>query len=254
MLSRLTAQPPMDRGGNRWKLESAKAMKKLLVVLLVVVIVYVVVDLVVRSVVQDEVADLIQENVLDSEEVTVSIPSLPFVARVLVLGSVPTIDVVMQDVSGQGVHLERVDIDVEGLTVDRGAVFRGTIEVIDADRVEIVGTMSESAVSELVGTTVVFDEGQVLVDDGTGGLVAATIAVGEGTLFIEAPGIESLSVEIPDQTYLPCEPEVVVLSGVAEVGCVAHEIPDVVRPYLSGESTGGSDEPVDLIDPESMER
>src|SRR5688572_26403215 len=90
-----------------------------------------------------------------------SISSFPFLGRLLFLGSVPRIDVNLDDLQVAPVVIRQMSLRVSDVTLDRGDLFRGKVHLEDAGRGTIVARVDGPPWARAVGPDVRLPPGEV---------------------------------------------------------------------------------------------
>ena len=211
-------------------------LRNLLIFLVVMLALGAALDVAVRVFVQNQIAQEVEDSpdiqVVDADA---SIDSFPFLGRALLNGEVPSFTIELFDITDERLDVRELSITGDGITFDRDDLLRGRVRVQDVDSATAQLTLTQEAVSEALGITVVFGPGTVGVET-PAGTVQTTASVLDGVLALDAPGIGPLRVDLPLQRYLPCPPTAEAQQGQVVLTCTADELPPIVLEALdSGE-------------------
>ncbi len=202
-------------------------MKRLAIGLAVLLLVLLVVDFVARAFVQGRVESEFRDaNRIQAEGVDFSIDSFPFLGRLGLLGEVSA-TLRLEDVVEQGVTIDEFELEVDGLNFDRDRAFRGEVLVTGLDRARAAVRFEQETVSELFGVAVEFGDGTA-----TAGGVAVQASLAGDQLTLGAQGVGQVTLTVPVQRYVPCDPEVVFREGVVEASCTTTQLPPIVNQVL----------------------
>ncbi len=80
-----------------------------------------------------------------------SIRSFPFIGRLLFLGSIPRVDVNLDDLRFQAVLVRRLSLRVSDVKLDRAELFSGRVHLDDVGRGRIVATIDGPSLAKAVG-------------------------------------------------------------------------------------------------------
>lgn len=171
-----------------------------------------------------------------------SIRSFPFVGRLLFLGSIPRVDVNLDDLQVSPVVVRRLSLRVSDVKLDRAELFSGKVHLDDIGRGSVVATVDGPSLAKAVGLDVRFSPGEVQVHkriqgvDVTakgkvtvkGNLVTVTPTSVEGPkvggINVPASGF-AISYRIPGIELLPCAADVEVIRNGLELACDVTDIP-----------------------------
>jgi hypothetical protein len=199
-------------------------MRKLtaLVALLVVVALLAVGDFAARRYAEDRI-----QHQIDSRQAgavsSVTISSFPFVPRLLILGKVDKVTAHVRNVSVGSFALDRVDLTVTGVKLDRGQLVHGKVVVTGIRTGTVSALLSEQEVDNVLHVPVSFGDGSVHLTVG-GVTLSATISVVGNELRLGAVG-HDVSVPIPELPVLPCVAGVSVQRGFLVLSCTFHQVP-----------------------------
>lgn len=166
-----------------------------------------------------------------------SIDSFPFIARLLFFGSIPRVDINLEDLQAAPVVIRELSLRVSDVTLDRGELFAGNIRLEDVGRATTVVTVDGPSLARSVGLDVRFAPGEVTVRrriQGVDVVATGTVTV-EGNLVTVTPtSVQGLSVplsrfaisyRIPGVELLPCEAEVEVVEDALVLTCQVADLP-----------------------------
>lgn len=196
------------------------------------------VDLLVQALLERQIAQEVEDSPeIDVANVEASIDSFPFLWRAAADGEVSSFTIDLFDIRDERLDVRELSITGDGIRFDRNELFGGTVRVRDVDSATASLTLTQEAVSDAVGVPVVFGPGSIGVET-PAGTVTTTARVVDGVLSFEAPGVGTLTLDLPLQEYLPCPPSAEAQQGVVVLTCTADELPPVVLEALSSQQVG----------------
>lgn len=166
-----------------------------------------------------------------------SIRSFPFLGRLLISGSVPRVDVSLDDVRFQAVVLRQLSLQVSDVEVDRSDLFEGRVRLLDIGEGRIRATLDGPSLAEATGFDVRFRPGQVEVHQrlrGVNVVAKGQLTVKGNVVTVTPTSVQGLSVplsrfaisyRIPGVEVLPCQAETEILEGAAVLSCDVTDIP-----------------------------
>src|SRR4051794_18189499 len=166
-----------------------------------------------------------------------SIRSFPFVGRLLFLGSIPRVDVNLDDLRVQAVLVKRLSLRVSDVELDRGALFKGRVRVLDAGRGQIEATLDGPSLAKATGYDVRFSPGQVEVHQKISGVdvvAKGQLAVKGNQVTVTPTSVQGLAVpasrfaisyRIPGIELLPCQADVKIVRNAAVLSCALTDVP-----------------------------
>ncbi len=203
-------------------------MRRLIVGLAILVGLAVVGDLAARLWVERRVEDRAAAHLPSVREVDASVESFPFLGRLLWSGDVPHSRLVLRDVTGVGINVAEVRLEIDGATFDRRSLVRGDrVQLVDVDRVRLSVRVSDRALSRVLGSVVQLAPAGVQVRTG-GGVVEAQLRVDDRRLVFGLAGVPAQSVPLPSADVLPCEPQIDVQERAVELSCAIADLPPLV--------------------------
>jgi hypothetical protein len=166
-----------------------------------------------------------------------SIRSFPFVGRLLVSGSVPRVDVNLDDVRIQAVLLRQLTLRVSDVTLDRSDLFDGRVRLLDVGQGQIRATIDGSSLAKATGFDVRLRPGQVEVHQriqGVNVVAKGELSVKGNVVTVTPTSVQGLSVplnrfainyRIPGIEILPCQAETEIVEGAAILSCDINDVP-----------------------------
>jgi hypothetical protein len=166
-----------------------------------------------------------------------SISSFPFLGRLLFLGSIPRIDINLDDLQVVPVVIRRLSLRVSDVKLDRGDLFAGKVHLEDIGRGTIVATVDGPSLARAVGLDVRFAPGEVTVRQriqGVNVVAKGTVAVKGNLVTVTPTSVEGLAVplsrfaisyRIPGIELLPCQADVEVVKDGLVLACEVTDIP-----------------------------
>ena len=184
-------------------------------------------DVAARNMAETKIAERAEAAAGGQASASADIESFPFVLRLLLGGKAGDISVHVEDVAAPAVKLARVDLDLEGVELDRGKLLSDRkAEVTDVERARITVHIDADAISKAFGGL------QVSVRDGAlhasvgGRDVSAAVSVAKGRLGIRFPGGPSATIAVPHTDLVACDADAFDFEGdELVVSCSTTEVP-----------------------------
>ena len=166
-----------------------------------------------------------------------SIHSFPFIGRLLVSGSVPRIDVNLDDVRVQGVLIRRLSIQVSAVKLNRSELFHGQVHVEKVAQGKLVATIDGPSLAQAAGLDLRFTPGEVSVRQRIQGVdvtAKGKVAVKGNLVTVTPTSVTGLNVpasrlavsyRIPGVEILPCQADVKIIENGIVVACTVNDIP-----------------------------
>jgi hypothetical protein len=205
----------------------SRTVKVLLVLFVLFLLLLVAIDIGAKIAVERISAQALRDSdEINAGGVETSVDSFPFLGRLLVSGET-SFSIALDDVTDQGVRIDRIEFDVDGLVFNRGEAFDGRARIDDVDRVRASVVIEEDTITQTAG---------VQVDLEPGSATAAGVTVGVAVVGREVqasvPGVGAVSFAIPSTDYLPCEPALAIVKDQVEVSCTTDSLPPLVNEAL----------------------
>ena len=176
------------------------------------------------SLVEDRIEERVEAHVPDATSVSAELDSFPFVTRVGLPGRVKRLTVGLDGVERAGLAFATIAIDLDGIQLDRAALYDNDFKLRSIDEGAIVAEFTEEALSAAVGTDVQLEPGRAVVTV-AGQEVGAPVEVVDGRLLL-AGG--ALTVPLPTSDLFPCELDGEILAGRARLTCDLDEVPPIL--------------------------
>ena len=166
-----------------------------------------------------------------------SIHSFPFIGRLLFSGSVPRVDVNLDDLRIETVLVRQLSIHVSDVKLSRSELFHGRVHLDDIGQGRIVATLDGPSLAKAMGVDVRFTPGEVEVHQKIQGVdvVAKGKVTVKGNLVAVTPtAVEGLSVppsrlaisyRIPGIEILPCPADVRIIQNGVVLACNVSDVP-----------------------------
>lgn len=166
-----------------------------------------------------------------------SIHSFPFLGRLLFLGSVPGVDVNLDDLRVQAVLIHRLSIHVSDVELSRSELFKGKVHLDDVGSGTITATIDGPSLAKAAGLDLRFAPGEVQVHQRIQGVdvtARGKVAVKGNLVTITPTSVQGLDVppsrlavsyRIPGIEILPCQADVKVVQNGIVVSCAVTDIP-----------------------------
>src|SRR3954454_2757630 len=139
-------------------------MRKLVIALGILLVLLIIGDFVAKAYAEGQLRDRAENAVRGDNSASASITSFPFVARLLVAGSVQEVHARVEPVAAGRVTFKSVSVDLHDVHVDRN-------ELINNQKARLTGLgsgtvtaeLTDAEISRLAGTRVTFHPGRVTV-------------------------------------------------------------------------------------------
>lgn len=178
-------------------------------------------ELVAPRLVADRVEQGVRERSSEATAVRADAGAFPFLPTLLAQGQVRRLSVTLEQVAGQQVPIAEVTFGLEGIQLDRDALFAGEVEVTDIDTGTVTLELELGPLGDALGDAL----------SGLGGigeLGPDAFTVRERTLVIAPAGVAGAEVPLPGE-LLPCAPDqVAVGDGVVRLSCAFTEVPGIL--------------------------
>lgn len=206
-------------------------------VVAVVVVLALVADLVAGSWVQSQLASR-SRSATGAASTSAQVGTFPFLYRLLATGSVPRVDVELEEVPAGPLRLSAVDLSLRRVRVSRHAlVFDRQVQVVGVGRGTVAVTLTAADLSAALHRPVrILADGRITVT--VAGLVLGLRpAVAAGNLLVLQVGgslasgggvtLPALRVRLPAST-LPCAVALAVTAGAVHLSCTLNRVPEAL--------------------------
>lgn len=205
-------------------------MRKLLILVVLLVLIAGAADTASRIAMQHQLEQRI-DGYVPSAAAKVTIHSFPFLPKVAASGRVDKITAHARQVSQGPFVLDRVDVAVTGVRINRHLLINDQkLEIVSINTGTVTADMTQADLAHLLGVTVILGAGSAQVTE-AGVTVAGHISISNGRIRLEAAG-HPVSVAIPTLPILPCLAEVRIIPGHLVGSCTFHEIPAALKVAL----------------------
>lgn len=210
----------------------------LLVIPTVILLALIVVDQGAKGWAESKLAERAAAYYPSDADSSASIHSFPFLGKLLLFGSVPRVDVDLDDVRFETVLVRRLSLRASDVKVDRNELFSGRVRLNDIGKGRIVATLDGPALAKATGHDVRFTPDEVEVHEKIQGV--DVVAKGQITLKgnlvkITPTSVQGLSVpasrfaisyRIPGIEILPCEAaDVKIIRDAVTLSCDVTDVP-----------------------------
>ena len=166
-----------------------------------------------------------------------SIHSFPFIGRLLVSGSVPRVDVNLDDLRVDPVLIRQLSIHVTDVKLSRSDLFHGKVHLDAVGSGKLVATIDGPSLARAAGLDLRFAPGVVSVHEKIQGVdvtAKGTVAVKGNVVSVTPTSVEGLAVplsrfavsyRIPGIEILPCQADVKIIENGIVVACTVNQIP-----------------------------
>lgn len=161
-------------------------------------------DFAAKGVAEKRIEDRAAEAAGAGASATATISSFPFLGRLLVSGSVPEVEVRTSGVEAGPLTLRAVTVDLDGVELDRDALFGGEVQLRDIDRGRVTVELDAGVLSRVLDVPIAIDDSTVSVEV-AGQRVTASAEVREGALVLNVAGLPALTVPVVRTELSPCD-------------------------------------------------
>ena len=184
-------------------------------------------DLLARNVAEQQVADQVKSEVSGNATVHATIPSFPFIARLLIGGSVPKVTVKVEHLAGPPISLAEVDVTVRGVAVNRrNLVRRQRVDLVSIDKGSVAVEITQSALTDVLHKPVTIAGGSVtIVVNGQTLTAAPSITKDNRLALTPVGGGAALEVGVGQPNLVPCSGHVTLQPGKVLLTCTFTRIP-----------------------------
>ena len=166
-----------------------------------------------------------------------SIRSFPFIGRLLVSGSVPRVDVNLDDLRIQQVLIRQLSIHVSDVKLNRSDLFKGRVHLDDVGAGKLVATIDGPSLAKAAGFDLRFTPGEVSLHQKIQGVEVTAkwkVTVKGNLVSVTPTSVEGLNVpasqfavsyRIPGIEILPCQADVKIVQDGIVVSCNVVDVP-----------------------------
>jgi hypothetical protein len=166
-----------------------------------------------------------------------TIHSFPFVGRLLVSGTIPQVDVNLDDVRVDPILIRRLSIEVFQVKLDRSQLFHGQVHLDAVGEGKLIATVDGPSLAHAAGVDLRFTPGGAEVRRKIEGVEVTgkgTVTVKGNVITITPKSVQGLAVpasslavtyRIPGVELLPCQGDVRIIQDAVVVSCKLTEIP-----------------------------
>jgi hypothetical protein len=206
----------------------------LVIVLVVLVGGLLILDVVVRGRTEQALAAAVEAKVPETQGTTATIDSFPFIGRLLVQGTVPTVTVRAAQTRVGPLTLHDVAVTVHDVDVDLAGAVGGNLRISSIGSGTLAARVLQSDLSGRVpGVRVVLVPGRADVI-GPGGVKGELVTTKPGVLTLRVAGRTVDDLALPQSGLLPCAPRVTIVEGALELGCSFTKVPDALLAATQG--------------------
>ena len=227
-------------------------MRRVAVVVVAALLVAFVADLLFARLVEQVVAREVEERT-GARAATVDIRSFPLAESLFRKGEVREVTVRLEDVVSNGLPLVEVTLTGVDVAMDRSDAISGNLRITRVGRADLVVEIAEEDLSAVFGVEVDLEIDRLTVSvDGEPTPLGSPVVEGR-ELVLEAE-MGRLSLPLPGEDFLPCEPNPVVLDDRLGLVCSTDELPDAFGGVAGGAVTPEELDDVELVDPVTEDR
>ena len=182
-------------------------------------------DLAARAVAEGRLEGRARAEAPGVQSVRARIGSFPFLPRLLVSGSVPAVDVRLDQVPTRFVQLTAVEVGLRGVEVDRDVLLQGETRLNHIDRGTASLELDSGSLSRALRVPVAIAGGQVRARAGPAQVSARPEVGRDGTLVLRVGG-QNLRLPLARTRLLPCAAtRAAVVGDRVRLSCDLDEVP-----------------------------
>jgi hypothetical protein len=185
-------------------------------------------DLAAKGFAEGKIAERAEAAAGEKASASADIDSFPFVLRLLTSGSAGDISLHVEHVATSTLELARVDLDLEGVQLDRGKLLSDRrAEVTDIDQGTITVGIDAEAVARALGGLPVTIRGNTVSVQVAGRTVTADVTVAAaGSIRVGVPRGPSATIGIPKTDLISCAGRTLSFEDdELRVSCTITEVP-----------------------------
>jgi hypothetical protein len=185
------------------------------------------VDLLARNVAEQQTVDQVKSSLPANAKVSASIPTFPFVPRILFRGSIPKVTVKVQNLTGPPIDLAEVDVTVTGVQINRHDLFnKRRVELVAIDKGSVAVVVTQNALSDVLHVPVQIGSGRVTVVVSGQTLTVVPTITTDNKLELKPVGAGApLIVGLGQANLVPCAAKVTIEEAKVRVSCTLNRIP-----------------------------
>lgn len=186
----------------------------------------------------DQAARIFAENKIEERaraeargaaSVNASISSFPFLGRLLLSGSISNVEVRAERTELNGALSGAVEIDLQGVKLERDALLSGSVKLEGIDGGTIALELDTPAIGRVLNLPITVSDGQVNLTV-AGRTIAARTTVSNGALLLQVSGFAPFRVPIARTDLINCTAANVTVEGdIIRLSCEVDEVPPALR-------------------------
>ena len=208
-----------------------------LVIPTVILLAFVVADRAAKGWAERQLADQAAAYYPPGSDSSASIHSFPFIGRLLFFGSVPRVEVTLDDVRFQAVLVRQLSLQVSDVKLDRAEIFSGNVRLDDIGQGQIVATLDGPSLAKAIGFDLRFKPGEVEVHQkiqGVDVVAKGQVSVKGNVVTVTPTSVQGLAVplsrfaisyRIPGIEILPCQANVKIIQNGVTLTCQVTDVP-----------------------------
>jgi hypothetical protein len=174
-------------------------------------------DILARHYATSKIAQRIRSREPSAQGVSVHIRSFPFL-KVLLNGHVDEIGARIARITVGPLAFVDVDVELHGLTVQKGQVFQGHVNVTSLHTGTVTATVTAAALSQATGIPVTVGPGELIVRG-----IPVKVSVNPSTRQLLINGLQPFG--LPSSDVLPCIPIVTFTAQGVGLSCTFTHVP-----------------------------
>jgi hypothetical protein len=210
---------------------------RILGLLLFLVLVVGVAELAAPPIIESRIEETVQTNTEQTVSVRAETRSFPLLTRVAAEREIRQLEVTVDDVAGLELPLDEVELQLNGVIVDRGELLQGRVVVREIRDGRLTAEITEDRLRDVLGVPAVIEDGRLAVEL-AGRTVEVPVRITDGELRLEVVGLGDFSWPV-ELDLMPCSPDAAAEQRRIVLTCRFEEVPDVVVRALRPASGAG---------------
>lgn len=178
---------------------------------------------------ENKLEEKARAEVRGASSVEAGISSFPFLGRLLVSGSVSTVEVRAEKTVLGDLLSASVEVDMRGVRLDRDQLFSGKVELRGIDAGTVAIELDAAGLSRVLKLPVEIAGGEVRVTL-AGRTLATRVAMDAGALVLDVAGLRTLKVPVARNGLVNCTAANAEIRGdTIRLTCAVDEVPPALR-------------------------
>jgi hypothetical protein len=196
-------------------------MRRVVVLLAVLAVVGLVSDIALKALAESQI-EATATREAPGASADAAIPVFPFLPPLLLGGRVDEVSVHLAHVAAGPTFFDRLDFDLHGVEISRGALFRERrVKLVHIDRGTVTAVVQLPAIARGLPLT------------------GLTARVSGRAIVVRGPGGVSVSIPMPAAALMPCEGTARLEAGAVRVSCTLEDVPPALVDAINSGGAAG---------------